>query len=329
MKFFQKILIGLCSLLPCFASVPQGLRGKTREIQKREYYARDNFQIQKPCDLKFLPSSSVSATNFCYQSNFSFDVGSTFAMSPSPDRLAYGANFLVPPVADHAFCLGFLLYSPLFDGKTQFVNQYQIFSSVGQLRPAWKPSLYLDNFVFIVNDTEVFSFTNSNSYIAFRFTLSIPYSNIDKNNGWFYLLPFVVEDYVSSEVLSSVGYGLYQGFLSGLSYSKPNIENEYQSGFDDGESSGIKKGYSQGYEAGKAVADQHVYQNGYNKGYSEGSSTLTPASTIWGLFGAIASVPTEILNGMGDIAIWNTPILAILFSLLFLALVLWIIRKFI
>ena len=329
MKFFQKILIGLCALLPCFVSVPLGSRGKTREIQEREFYVRDNFQIQKPCDLKFLPSSSVSVTNFCYKSNFSFDVGSTFAMSPSADRIAYGANFLVSSVTNHASCLGLLLYSPLFDGKTQYVNQYQIYSSVRSLRPVWKPSLYLDNFVFIVNDTEVFNFENENSYIAFRFNLSTPYSNIDKNNGWFYLLPFVVENYVSSEVLSSVGYGLYQGFLSGLSYSKPHEQYQYQDGFNDGEASGLKKGYSQGYEAGKAVADQVVYKNGYDKGYSEGSSTLTPASTIWGLFGAIASVPTEILNGMASIAIWNTPILAILFSLLFLALVLWIIRKFI
>lgn len=324
MKFFQKILIGLCSLLPCFTSVPSGSRGETREIHKRNYQAANIFQIEQPCELKFLSSSSCSSTINSIQSNTQFDMGVSLAFQPSPDRVSYGCSFHFTDLLPFYHALGFMLYSPLLDGVNQYVNQYEAYFN--GFRPSWKPSTSTKNFVFcfIDNDTEITEFT-----INFRFTLSTPYFSIDKNKGWYFVLPFLIKDTISPDTLSAVGYGLYQGFLAGLSYSKPHEQYQYQSGFNDGEASGIKKGYSQGYEAGKAVADKQVYKNGYDKGYSDGSSTLTPATTIWSLFGAIASVPTEILNGMGGIAIWNTPILAVLFSLLFLAMVLWIIRKFI
>lgn len=328
MKFFQKILIGLCSLLPCFASVPPGSRGKTREIQKRNYQAENIFQIDQPCDLKYLPSSACTSTINSVRSSVEFSKGGvSLGFQPSPDRVTYGCSFSINDVVPFYHAFGFLLYSPLFDGVNQYVNQYQVYFT--GYRPVWKPATYtkLDNYVFcfIDNDKEI----EVSRPIHFRFTLSNAYSSVNKEKGWYYVLPFLIKDTILPDTLSAVGYGLYQGFLAGLSYSKPHEQFQYQDGFKDGEASGLKKGYSQGYEAGKAVADQAIYKNGYDKGYSDGSSTLTPASTIWGLFGAIASVPTEILNGMGSIAIWNTPILAILFSLLFLALVLWIVRKFI
>lgn len=324
MKIFQKILIGLFSLLPSFVAVPQGSRGETREIQKRNFQSQEIFQIDKPCDLIFLPSSSCVSTFNSVQGNYSHDLGASFAFSPSPDRAVYGAAFKIGDYPN-SFGFGFLVYSPLFDGVNQFVNQFQIYPT--GFRPSWNGHVKLDNYVYIFNDTD--SSIQSTMTLTFRFTLSTPYSTIDRNNGWYYLLPFLVKDSVSPDILSAVGYGLYQGFLAGYNFGEPEKEYQYQAGFNDGEASGLKKGYSQGYEVGKAVADQQVFKKGYDQGYSEGSNTLTPATTIWGLFGAIASVPTEILNGMGGIAIWNTPVLAILFSLLFLARVLWIIRKFI
>lgn len=325
MKFFQKILIGLCSLLPCFGAVPLGSSAKTLEIQNRNFQAETILQIDQPCELKFLPSSSCSSTINSIQSSTQFDRGGvSLAFQPAPDRVTYGCTFALNDVLPFYHSFGFLLYSPLLDGNNNFVNQYQVYM-VG-LRPSWKPSLHTDNFVFCLTDSETEITASS---ISFRFNLSTPFSSVDRERGWYYVLPFLIKDAISPDTLSAVGYGLYQGFLAGLSYSKPHEQYQYQDGFNDGEASGLKKGYSQGYEAGKAVSDKVVYKNGYDKGYTDGSNTLTPATTIWGLFGAIASVPTEILNGMGGIAIWNTPILAILFSLLFLAMVLWIIRKFI
>lgn len=327
MKFFQKILIGLCSLLPCFASVPSGSRGKTREIQKRNYQALVQKQADNVCNLKFFPSSSVSTTYNSVRSNYSFELGASFAMSPSPQSgTQYGCSILFGDIAPSFYACGFLLYSPLLDGVDNYVNQYRIF--VKGFGGGWKGATSLSNYVFFLLDSAPTNILSTDS-ISCQFTLSSPYSTMDLTKGWYFILPFIVTKSVSSDVLSSVCYGLYQGFIGGLSYSRPQQEAQYRTGFDDGEASGLKKGYANGYEAGKAVADKQVYKNGYDKGYSDGSSTLTPATTIWSLFGAIASVPTEILNGMGGIAIWNTPILAVLFSLLFLAMVLWIIRKFI
>lgn len=324
MNFFQKILIGLCSLFPCFGAVRSRSSAKTLDISKRDYQAETIFQIDQPCKLEFLPSVSCVVSYNSVQSNTQFEMGASFAFQPSPDRVSYGCNFNFNDIVPSYHAFGFMLYSPLFDGVNNFVNQYQVYY-LG-LHPVWKSDVKLDNFVFCLIDNDV---ALSQDVICLRFTLSTPYSSIDKEKGWYYVLPFVIKDTISPDMLGGVGYGLYQGFLGGLSYSKPQQQYQYQSGFNDGEASGLKKGYYQGYEAGKAVADEQFYRKGYDKGYNDGTNTLTPATTIWGLFGAIASVPTEILNGMGGIAIWNTPILAILFSLLFLAMVLWIIRKFI
>lgn len=327
MKFFQKLLIGLCSLLPCFGAVPQESRVKTLEIQNRKFQEQLIFQIDKVTELKFLSSSFVSSTYGAVQSNFSFDMGASFALQPEPERTPHGATFRFTDVLSSIHSFGFLLYCPLFDHTNQFVNQFQIYPS--GVRPTWDGHVQLHGLdVFVFSDS-VNDIATASTAITFKFTLSTPYTSIDKDQGWFYLLPFLCAEPLDVGTYSAIGLGLYQGFLAGLSYTQPSIQYQYQSGFNDGESSGLKKGYSQGYEAGKAVADKVVYKKGYDKGYTDGSNTLTPATTIWGLFGAIASVPTEILNGMGGIAIWNTPILAILFSLLFLAMVLWIIRKFI
>lgn len=327
MKIFQKILIALCALLPCFASVPQGSRGKTRQIQKRTYQEQMNYQIDKVTELKFLSSSFVQSTYGAVQSNFSFDMGASFALQPEPERTPHGASFRFTDVLPSIHSFGFLLYCPLFDYHTQFVNQFQIYPN--GVHSSWNGHTQLHgNDVFIFSDS-VNDVATASQTITFKFTLSTPYTSIDKDKGWFFLLPFLCSEPLDVGTYSAIGLGLYQGFLAGLSYNQPSIQYQYQSGFNDGEASGLKKGYSQGFEAGKAVSDKQVYKQGYDKGYSDGSNTLTPATTIWGLFGAIASVPTEILNGMGGIAIWNTPILAILFSLLFLAMVLWIIRRFI
>lgn len=84
--------------------------------------------------------------------------------------------------------------------------------------------------------------------------------------------------------------------------------------------------YGEGYDAGLRVGDANGYSRGYADGADSANSSLMVIPT---LFGAIANVPIAIFGGMGDLAIWNVPILSIIFTFLFLALVLWLVRKFI
>jgi hypothetical protein len=329
MKIFQKFLIGLCSLLPCFASVPQGSGGGTLKedysrIRLANIFGQADSSAIAP---KFYPSSSVVTSYYSVQSNNNFDVGAVFAFSPSVDRVNYGARFSLADFSSSSYGIGFLVYSPVLS-SSNYINQYTL-SMRGVVTGSNKPALYTNTFVFYCFfDSDLGSVSDSN-YIDCRFTLSEAYSSVDKTNGWFYLLPFVITKSCTEEALSAFSVGLWNGFVSGLSYSNVYLQSNYQDGFNAGQKQGKEEGYSSGYSAGKAVADKDVYKQGYDVGYSDGANTLTPVTTIWGLFGAIASVPTEIFKGRGDIAIWNTPILSILFSLLFLALVLWIVRKFI
>lgn len=329
MNFFQKILIAFCSLIPCFASVPQGSGGGTfkndnSRIRLANTFGQANSSAIAP---KFYPSSSVVSSYYSVQSNNNFDVGAVFAFSPSADRVNYGARFSLADVSGSCYGVGFLVYSPVLS-SSNYINQYSL-SMRGVVSGSNKPALYTDTFVFYcLFDSDVGAISDV-QYIDCRFTLSESYSSVDKTNGWFYLLPFVITKSCTEDAFSAFSVGLWNGFVSGLSYSNVYLQSNYQDGFNAGQKQGKEEGYNSGYNAGKAVADKDVYKQGYDVGYSDGSNTLTPVTTIWGLFGAIASVPTEIFKGMGDIAIWNTPILSILFSLLFLALVLWIVRKFI
>lgn len=84
--------------------------------------------------------------------------------------------------------------------------------------------------------------------------------------------------------------------------------------------------YGEGYDAGLRVGDAAGYSRGYADGADAANQSMMVVPT---LFGAIANVPIAIFGGMGDLAIWNVPIISIIFTFLFLALVLWLVRKFI
>lgn len=78
--------------------------------------------------------------------------------------------------------------------------------------------------------------------------------------------------------------------------------------------------YSEGYQDGKA--------DGLTQGYREGQNSVsTEATAIMGLFGGIANVPIQILNGLAPMVIWNTPIVYIIVSLMMFALILTLIER--
>lgn len=81
-------------------------------------------------------------------------------------------------------------------------------------------------------------------------------------------------------------------------------------------------GKDDGYEIGKSA--------GYAEGKQDGLEEADNAQGILAtLFGGIVSVPLDILNGMSPLVIWEVPIISIIFTFLVVALLLWIIRKFI
>lgn len=80
--------------------------------------------------------------------------------------------------------------------------------------------------------------------------------------------------------------------------------------------------YQQGWKIG--------YDYGYQKGGIDASvEQVGNIGVIPYLFGGIANVPINILNGLGGFVVWDIPILSVIFTFLFLALVLWIVKRFI
>lgn len=289
----------------------------------------------------FLINTSPTGSN-SFQLNFSIDFEQLTSVVGIPSSVKNSTSL---PIMSR----GCVFYSPLLTsyGGTFYINNYylglrssvvgnsvfksfrnlpypssQTYSSSSCLFNSDSSSAETSGAIFVLDNVSI------SSAFSFGFSLdSIPPVNDSANQ--FFCLPFITFGTFPKECTPFLLRTLQESFLSGFRREALSNSQSYKKGFADGEASMYDKAYTEGYNAGKAVADSNIYQQGYNVGYSDGSNTLTPATTIWGLFGAIASVPTEILNGMGNIAIWNTPILAVLFSLLFLALVLWIIRKFI
>lgn len=97
----------------------------------------------------------------------------------------------------------------------------------------------------------------------------------------------------------------------------------YLKGLDDGkieilnDVSTSTLSYKAGYNAG--------YNYGYGQGYAEGS---TGRSLIFSLFGAVTSVPINVLNGLSPLAIWDTPLISIIITLLFVGLFMFLIKRF-
>lgn len=84
--------------------------------------------------------------------------------------------------------------------------------------------------------------------------------------------------------------------------------------------------YRDGYNEGIAAGNAQGYARGYNDGQA---SVTTESGTLLLLFGSIADVPIAVLEGLGGLVVWNTPIITIIISLMFVALIVWVIKRFI
>lgn len=104
--------------------------------------------------------------------------------------------------------------------------------------------------------------------------------------------------------------GLVEGYYFRLFMNAYNLP--YGAGYYVGEQRGYDKGYAEGYQVGRA------------DGYSEASED---GAVITNLFGAVVSVPIDVLNGLAPFAIWNVPVIGIIMTFLFAALIFFMLRK--
>lgn len=104
----------------------------------------------------------------------------------------------------------------------------------------------------------------------------------------------------------------------------------------------FKQAYVQGFQNGmnrawgEALAQTKVeyYNSGFDAGYLAGyndgvESASESGAIVSNLFGAVVSIPIAVLGGLTPLAIWNVPIISIIITLLMVAMLLWLVRKFI
>lgn len=143
-------------------------------------------------------------------------------------------------------------------------------------------------------------------------------------------------------------------------------QNGYSQGYSQGKGDGLNgNDYNEGYNQGRTDANKELYEkvdsitkeneslktdkdnlqkdfndyktsynedvvaNAKNEGYNDGLNAVTNDTTsIISLFGAITTIPLNILNGLASFSIWNTPVIYLIITFLFLAVVFWCIKKF-
>lgn len=86
----------------------------------------------------------------------------------------------------------------------------------------------------------------------------------------------------------------------------------------------LNETFQQGYDAG----DDAGYQRGWHEGRVKYEQEISDSGFLFpSLFSAVLGVPFSVLNGLGDFAVFGTPLISISITLLFAAAVFWFIRK--
>lgn len=110
-----------------------------------------------------------------------------------------------------------------------------------------------------------------------------------------------------------------------LSLSAGRASAEYSDGYGNGaiygQGSVIASAQSEGYSIGREAG----YSEGYNVGYADGNEF----DVVGGLFGAVVDVPLQVLHGLTPLVIWDTPIVGIILTFMFVGLMLWVVKRFI
>lgn len=93
----------------------------------------------------------------------------------------------------------------------------------------------------------------------------------------------------------------------------------------DGYASGQRVGYENGYSDGKTDG----YNWGYTIGYNTAIDTTGEEGIMTTIFDSVLGIPISIINGLTPFVIWDVPIVYIIFTFLFFATLIYIVKRFI
>lgn len=184
---------------------------------------------------------------------------------------------------------------------------------------------------FIFYSRAVSSADMAYGYYGYPFAPYVAVSNQSSNPSyWGYYMPYT-NTYQASIQVSYIEQILNLWLNSNVDMvmagETPSIRQQgYDSGYTAGYSDGQGEGYTAGYSEGKRAGDEAQYDRGYYDGLSEGSS---PAGPITAIFMGITSVPISVLNGLGSFTILDVPVVGLLLSFMFLAIIAWMVRRLI
>lgn len=174
-------------------------------------------------------------------------------------------------------------------------------------------SIYNIKFVDSLNNNYVVSLSADNTNMIINSELLYNLNDISS----------IVIEFVE-QVSEQYDYGyIYDNRLSAYN-------NGYTSGYNQGVADGYENGYTIGYDNGYAEGFDIGDTTGYNRGYLVGQQSVdVDMSGFDTLFGGIVGVPLNIINSLMAITLFNIPIISIITTLLLIALVVFVIKKFI
>lgn len=136
--------------------------------------------------------------------------------------------------------------------------------------------------------------------------------------------------------------GYNKGFSDGLANTNNNLADKVGDLIDsnkdltdsnkelEGQVNTITKEYHDYQEKYNDITIEQHEKVAYQEGYNNGLNAVTnDTASLTSLFGAIASIPLTVLNGLSAFTIWNTPVIYLIMTFVFIGLAVFVIRKLI
>lgn len=179
------------------------------------------------------------------------------------------------------------------------------------------------------------------SYVRRVYTTSSTQNRFGLSDSYF--LPVKAKyDRLAYPIIDGYNLGYNDGYAQGYRDAEYYASSEvYAEGYADGYNQGKNDGYangqasannalwSAGYAKGKSDGYQEGYSAGDTAGYYRGIAETGETGSMVAIFGSVANVPITIINSLTALTIFDIPIVGIIATILFLALILWVVRKFI
>ena len=302
------------------------LRRNATNVNVPEEWHRDTYEFFNPSNF---PDLSVTGLAYASRSSFngSFDSGYTYilqyadvswsASAVSYDTLAFVKSTQTPSAIAGLYGYSLFEFPWIYVGRVAQSGVYRVEFCVSfdwySLVTYYVPSGSVASAVDVSSDGRGYksvTFDFSDSGVTPTYSVSFVRYRFDN----------YIDDVLAGFVLAdSYNVGYDDGYVNGN-------QDGYDDGFADGRSAGIGEGYANGVAQGNSQAFAQGSAQGYSNGFRDGANGNT-GGVLNGLFGAVVGVPISLLNGLSPLVVWNIPIISILVTFLFVALVLWIVRK--